>query len=553
MSIKAIWARTKLGSYGSAFREAPREILFNKMLLLTCLLFACGAVPLTWDQGSSAVIATLPSFQKHFNISSGTDASKIQYYVSLVGLGDCIGAAGSFWLNDRLGRLWSYRLYIGIWMLGNILQIVAPNIAALYAARIICGTGIGGLIVIGPIALVEIAPAEIRGILTSWFTVMMGLAHGVSTFCVYGVYLDKRLHGTRMQYQVVWIAPIVFMGLCIVASFFLCESPRWLFLMDRQEEATEILVRIRGLPLDHPRVQHELQEIKEHIHQERVFYAGGKKTASFRSILKETFTVPANLRRVQQCLILYSLPQLSGASSISSYLIPILKIVGVAKGTERNLFLSAMYTMSKFFFALIASFLFVDALGRRKSLFVGCTCQMLADLYVGIYVKYSQEGPVSTAASQGAIAAIFIQAFGYSVGLLTLPFVISGELWPNRIRSFGNALAQFIHRLFIYVIAFAMPSLLKNTDNWGSFIFFAGWCGIALLYVYLVVPEIAGLSVEEMDVVFTGPWLAARHYRKPNVPREVEDSEDDQSVSRSSSGKPTQAQSEVVSTTVKQV
>lgn len=113
------------------------------------------------------MIATLPSFQKHFNISSGTDASKIQYYVSLVGLGDCIGAAGSFWLNDRLGRLWSYRLYIGIWMLGNILQIAAPNVAALYAARIICGTGIGGLIVIGPIALVEIAPAEIRGILTS--------------------------------------------------------------------------------------------------------------------------------------------------------------------------------------------------------------------------------------------------------------------------------------------------------------------------------------------------------------------------------------------------
>lgn len=47
MGIKTIWGRTKLGSYGSAFREAPREILYNKMLLLTCLLFACGAVPLS--------------------------------------------------------------------------------------------------------------------------------------------------------------------------------------------------------------------------------------------------------------------------------------------------------------------------------------------------------------------------------------------------------------------------------------------------------------------------------------------------------------------------
>ncbi|KAJ6780015.1 hypothetical protein PWT90_05531 [Aphanocladium album] len=544
MGIKAIFARTKLGSYGTAIRTAPREVLFNRQLLLTALLFACGAVPLTWDQGSSAVIATLPSFQKHFNIDSGTDASEIKYFVSLIGIGDTIGAAGSFFVNDRIGRLWSYRLYIGIWMVGQILQIAAPNVAALYAARIICGCGIGALLVNGPITLVEIAPAEIRGVLTSWFTVMMGLAHGVSTFCVYGVYLDKRLEGTRMQYQIVWIAPIIFMALCVGASFFLCESPRWLLLMDRQQEATDTLVRIRGLPLEHQRVQKELHEIKKAIYHERAFYAGGKRTANFKSILRETFTVPANLRRVQQCLILYSLPQLSGAASISSYLIPILKIVGVAHGTTRNLFLSGMYTMSKFFFALIASFLFVDALGRRKSLFVGITCQMLADLYVGIYVKYQQEGPVSESVSQAAIAAIFIQAFGYSVGLLTLPFVFSGELWPNRIRSFGAALAQMFHRLFIYVMSFALPSLLKNTDNWGAFIFFAGWCAISLIYVYLVVPEISGLSVEEMDEVFTGPWLAARHYRRPVPPPENDDSESNHTVSRLNSAKPIQEQRE---------
>lgn len=358
----------------------------------------------------------MPSFQKHFNIDSGTDASAVRYFVSLIGIGDTIGAAGSYFLNDRVGRLWSYRIYICIWMIGQLLQIAAPNVAALYAARIICGCGIGALLVNGPITLVEIAPAEIRGMLTSWFTVMMGLAHGVSTFCVYGVYLDERLQGTRFQYQVVWMAPIIFMSLCVVASFFLCESPRWLLLVDRQQEATDTLVKIRGLPLEHPRLQKELGEIREAIYHEREFYAGGKKTASFKSILKETFTVPANLRRVQQCLILYSLPQLSGAASISAYLIPILKIVGVAHGTTQNLFLSGMYTMSKFFFAMIASFLFVDALGRRKSLFVGITCQMLADLYVGIYVKYQQEGPVSQSVSQAAIAAIFIQAFGYSVG-----------------------------------------------------------------------------------------------------------------------------------------
>lgn len=121
-------------------------------------------------------MGSLPAFQKHFGIDSGTDAKAIRNFVSLVGVGDFIGAALSFFINDRVGRLWSYRIYILVWMLGQFLAIFAPNLAALYAARIICGLGIGALLVTCPVSIVEIAPAEIRGLLTSWFTVAMGLA-----------------------------------------------------------------------------------------------------------------------------------------------------------------------------------------------------------------------------------------------------------------------------------------------------------------------------------------------------------------------------------------
>lgn len=58
-------------------------------------------------------------------------------------------------------------------------------------------------------------------------------------------------------------------------------------------------------------------------------------------------------------------------------------------------------------------------------------------------------------------------------------------------------------------MTFALPSLLSRTDNWGAFIFFAAWCAAGLLYVYLLVPEIAGLSVEEIDRIFRGPWIVA--------------------------------------------
>lgn len=65
------------------------------------------------------------------------------------------------------------------------------------------------------------------------------------------------------------------------------------------------------------------------------------------------------------------------------------------------------------------------------------------------------------------------------------------------------------HWLFIYSFQYGLPSLLEKTDNWGAFFFFAGWCFISLLYVYFVVPEVAGLSVEEINVLFEGPWFNA--------------------------------------------
>jgi hypothetical protein len=106
-------------------------------------------------------------------------------------------------------------------------------------------------------------------------------------------------------------------------------------------------------------------------------------------------------------------------------------------------------------------------------------------------------------------------------GLYILPYVFGAELWPNRIRSFGSALSQCFHWLFIFAMAYGSPSLLAQTHNWGAFLFFAGWCLISAIYVYFMVPEIAGLSVEEIDHLFTGSWFNAHKRSKRLKPSDV--------------------------------
>ncbi|KAK4498601.1 hypothetical protein PRZ48_011260 [Zasmidium cellare] len=192
-----------------------------------------------------------------------------------------------------------------------------------------------------------------------------------------------------------------------------------------------------------------MEEIEAHIRQEtELFYSGRHSTTGVLRVIKETFTVKSNLRRVQQAIILFATPQLSGANSLTSYLVSILKIINGphSGGTAHNIFISGMYALSKLCFSLLASFLFVDALGRRRSLFIGATIQMITDIYVGVYIKTEQDtgGTVSSAASQAAVAMIFIHAFGWAI-------------------------------------------------------------------------ETAGLTLEEVEDLFTGPWLQVARKRQPLV------------------------------------
>ncbi|KAF1965623.1 hypothetical protein BU23DRAFT_627125 [Bimuria novae-zelandiae CBS 107.79] len=439
-------SNSTLAKYVRAIKNSPREIIFNRRLMVSAALYAAAGIPI---------------ILRSFGITSGANTSQISNFISFVYLTAGVGAGLSFFINDRIGRL--------------------------------C-LGIGPLTVTGPISIVEIAPYEI----------VMLLSLTVSCFVVYASFLYIAV--SRLQYQVVWFVPCIVIAVIIGLSFVaISESPLWRFLAGRDSEAIEILAALRGLPADNPYVAREIAEIQNQIENEHAKY-GDATGGGLTTILKETCLVPANLRRVQQACLSYILAQLSGANSVTSYLVPILTMIGVGGSTDRPMFLTGMYSMSKVFYTLIASFFFIDALGRRKSLFIGITIQMISDIYIGVFLKYKQADSVAPGSSEGAIAAIYIHGFSYAIGLLVLPYIFGAELWPNNIRSFGSARSQTFHWSFYFSVNKGTPSMLSSMHNWGTFLFFAGWRFVALLYVFVAVPETAGLSMEATDKLFEGPF-----------------------------------------------
>ncbi|KAK2757506.1 MFS quinate transporter [Colletotrichum kahawae] len=178
-----------LAKYIRNIKSSPKSLIANKQLICTSLVFAFAGIPLCWDQGSSATIPSLPGFQHAFGITSATNPGQVSNFVSLVYIGAGVGAALTYFINDRWGRLWALRIYSVTWIIGQLIAVASSgNLAAMYAGRIVAGFGIGPLTVIGPVTLTEIAPAETRGLITSWFSVIMLLSLTVAAFVVLGCF-----------------------------------------------------------------------------------------------------------------------------------------------------------------------------------------------------------------------------------------------------------------------------------------------------------------------------------------------------------------------------
>jgi hypothetical protein len=149
---------------------------------------------------------------------------------------------------------------------------------------------------------------------------------------------------------------------------------------------------------------------------------------------------------------------------------------------------------------------------------IGISVQIICHSYLAGYLKIYQthKGHMGKASTDAALAFIYIHAFGWAIGLYSLPYLFGAELWPNKIRSFGGALSQCFHWLFYFAITKAAPSMLTSLDQWGAFVLFIGFCVVALLYTYFMVPETAGMNLEEINRIFERPLVLLAQPLQPS-------------------------------------
>ncbi|KAA8563669.1 hypothetical protein EYC84_011690 [Monilinia fructicola] len=421
------------------------------------------------------------------------------WVVSTLQAGCFFGSLSAYYVADRWGRKPALLTAAGVTILGVILQCASHgHISALYVGRLVAGLGVGAASMLTPLYVSENAPRAIRGALTGMYQLFIATGTMLSFWINYGALLHLKGDAPWIVSLALQMLPAIFLFIGIA----LChESPRWLARQDNWEKATVVLSKVSNLPPDHPYIRMELEEMSEQLENERRLIGG----ATFLDLMKEMWTIAGNRNRALISICLMICQQMTGTNAINYYAPKIFGNLGI-DSTTSGLFATGVYGIVKM--ATCAVFLLVaaDSLGRRKSLLWTSIAQGCAMFVIGFYVRFDPplKGAVIPPVGYFALTCIYLFAGFFQFGWGPCCWIIVSEIPTARLRALNVAIAAATQWLFNFVVAKAVPTMLVTVGRagYGTYFIFGSFCFSMFFFVWFLIPETKGLSLEKMDDLF---------------------------------------------------
>ena len=395
-------------------------------------------------------------------------------------LGCIPGAMFAGYFSDRFGRRKVLFVCAILYALSGVLSAVPNTFTEFLLARFISGLGIGASSMICPVYVAELAPAKWRGRLGSLF--QFGIVSGIfltlfinAKIQAFGDADWNMTRGWRWMLGAEVMPALVLLALL----FFVKESPRWLVQVGRDNEARDTLEKIHGSA----EAEAEIIATKTVLNQSEAGFLELLEDARFRKVLVIA-------------VLLMAFSQFSGINAVMYYSTKIFTTAGV--GVKDSFMASTVIGLVNLLFTLVAVAL-VDKAGRRILLLVGLVAQVLALGAVGWMFK-SNTGGVPLLI---AILA-FIGAFAMALG--PIPWILCSEIFPTRVRGRAMSVATFTIWTSCYIVAQTFPMLNDSKAVGPAFTFwiYAACSLAALVFVFFMVPETKGRSLEEIEARFAG-------------------------------------------------
>ncbi|WEV41692.1 sugar porter family MFS transporter [Bifidobacterium sp. ESL0682] len=458
----------------------------RRRIILVCLAGAMGGLLFGYDTSViNGAVDAIAGKVSGFNLNS------LMSGISVSGalLGCVIGAWFAGKLADRYGRVKIMLVAAVLFLVSAIGSGFAPGVWVFVIFRIVGGLGVGFASVVGPAYISEVAPTKMRGFLTSFQ--QFGVAIGMFLSTIVNNLLAKGSGSADSPFWLgisTWrwmllmmVVPAVLM---LIACFRLPESPRYLVMKGRDEEAMTLLRRLNGST--NPKAK--VAQIRASL--------GNDTTPRLSDLRGHTF----GLKKVVWIAIAIALfQQFNGVNIILYYDSSLWRSVGFSEQQALNI--SVIRSIVAFIPTILAMVL-VDRVGRRKMLSFG-SAGMTIFLVIATFGFYHATVTPNGVSLSGVWAPLTLVA----VYLFYLIFcgtwgpamwVVISEIFPNNIRAMGVAVATAFNWIGNFVVSTSFPSMRDGMGVGNVYLLYAVFAALSWIFVVKALPETNGVELEDM-------------------------------------------------------
>jgi MFS transporter, SP family, arabinose:H+ symporter len=393
------------------------------------------------------------------------DKLNLGFAVAMALYGTVVGAAFGGVPADKFGRKPTL-LWIGIlFFVSAVGAAVAQDVNTFMLFRFIGGLSIGASSVVAPVYISEIAPPQYRGRMVISFqaNIVIGILIAyVSNYLLEGIGDND----WRWMLGIVAIPSLIFS----IMMLFTPESPRWLIL-HKGDEATARKV----LAITDPSVDKAVEDIKASAESE--------KASGIEPLFSKKYSLPLIL-----AFLFAFFNQASGINAIIYYAPNIFEMTGLGK--DSALLSTAGIGVVNLIFT-IAGWYLIDRFGRKTLMYIGSIGYIVSLALIAYAFK--------TEAHNLTTYYIFMFIASHAIGQGAVIWVFISEIFPNSVRASGMAWGSLTHWVFAAVIANVFPVFAKQFGGAPIFAFFAVMMVLQLLYVWFMMPETKGVSLEDLQ------------------------------------------------------
>jgi MFS transporter, SP family, xylose:H+ symportor len=439
--------------------------MMNKNLLFATIVSALGSFLFGFD--TAVISGTTKFISQHFSLTP----MALGWTVSIALWGTVIGSIVIGKPGDVFGRKAMLFLCGILYLFSALGCAFATSWTMLLVSRFLGGLAIGAASVMAPMYIAEIAPGRLRGrlVAVAQFNIVAGIL--VAFFSNYILVNHFGVNNWRWMFGVMAIPAALF----FLLLFLVPESPRWLVKKTLVDKARSVL-KIVGAE----NVEAELTDIVNSLKQE----TGAGVTKLFQK--KYSFAI--------MCAVLLAIfNQLSGINVIMYYAPMIFEKAGAS--TDASMLQAVAVGVTNMAFTIVAMF-FIDKLGRKTLLLVGAIGMCLSLAGAGMHYLMP-----TFLTGMGVVAFIvgFIAFFAFSQGAVIWVFL--AEIFPNKVRAQGQALGSFTHWIMNALIGLAFPVVLAKLGGGVIFMFFSIMMVPFFFFVWRMMPETKGKSLEELEKI----------------------------------------------------